>query len=772
LKGFYLFLLITAYAAVTGAQSLPYNPLFDETKVNSIFINIDEDSLLQLYTDVESNHEYDVQFVYDQSGIRDTLEHVGFRLRGNTSRYSAKKSFKVSFNTFDPGRKYEGYEKLNLNGSHNDPSMVREKLFYDVWNRFGLAARRSSFIRVYINELYYGLYTNIEEMDEVWCKDRFGDASGNLYKCTYPADLVYLGANQENYKYQGGTTSGGRAYDLQNNESSDDYTDLVNLITILKQTSGIDIPCELEKVFNVDAFLKSYAMDVASGNWDDYAFNKNNFYLYHNPFTDQIEFIAYDCDNTFGVDWIGIDWTTRSVYSWANAAERPLISRILEIEEYNDRFSFYLNELVTTVLDPVNIAPHIDSMKNLITEAALEDEFKSYDYGYSDQDFLDAFNTNDIDGHTPYGVNNFIAARRASALDELVLNNIAPVLANEDHQPLLPEPGEDISIAVNAIDDIAIATVTLYYSLDSVQFSSVLLYDDGLHNDGAANDNFYGIELPAVTSNGYIYYHFQAIDNGGQFTRFPVCDEFRLKIGFEPPPLFINELLASNSTVIGDDFGEFEDYVEIYNAGSIPFYLGDKYISDDFLNPSKWRLPAVTLNGDSYLLIWTDNDAEQGFNHADFSLNASGEQLGLFASASEYFAAIDTLTFGQQTTDVSIGRLPNGEGPFITLPGPTPGFSNYAVAIEETNVGVSSMLIFSEPYSETLLVQLLFNVSVDRLALQLLSIEGKIIDDKHSIALQPGTHTISMSTQNIPAGLYICKAVFNDTVIVKKFILQ
>ena len=765
-------MLITSYAAFTGAQSLPYNPLFDETKVNSIFITIDEDSLLQLYTDVESNHEYDVLFVYDQGGIRDTLEHVGFRLRGNSSRYSAKKSFKVSFNTFDPGRKYEGYEKLNLNGSHNDPSMVREKLFYDAWNRFGLPARRSSFIRVYINELYYGLYTNMEEMDEVWCKDRFGDASGNLYKCTYPADLIYLGSDQEDYKYQGSTTSGGRAYDLQNNKFSDDYTDLVTLITILEQTSISNLTCELEKVFNVDAFLKAYAMDVASGNWDDYAFNKNNFYLYHNPFTGQIEFIAYDCDNTFGVDWFGMDWTTRSVYAWANATERPLVSRILEIEEYKNRYSFYLNELLTTVLDPVNIGPHIDSMKNLITEAALEDEFKSYDWGYSDQDFLDAFSTNDIDGHTPYGVNNFIAARKSNALDELVLNNIAPVLVNEQHQPQLPEPGEDISITVNAFDDIAIATVTLYYSLDSMQFSTGSLYDDGLHNDGAANDQFYGIVLPAVVSNGYLYFHFQAVDNAGQSTRFPVCDEFRLKIGFEPPPLFINELLASNNTVIGDDFSEFEDYIEIYNAGSAPVYLGDKYISDDFLNPSKWRLPAVALNSDSYLLIWTDNDPEQGYNHADFSLNASGEQLGLFASASEYFAAVDTLTFGQQTTDVSIGRLPNGEGPFITLPGPTPGFSNYAVAIEDTNGSESSMLIFSEPYTETPFVQLTFSVPADRLTLQILSLEGSIIFEELLTALQQGTHTFSMSTVSIPAGLYLCKAVFNDNVLVKKFILH
>ncbi len=173
-----------------------------------------------------------------------------------------------------------------------------------------------------------------------------------------------------------------------------------------------------------------------------------------------------------------------------------------------------------------------------------------------------------------------------------------------------------------------------------------------------------------------------------------------------------------------------------------------------------------------YLLIWTDNDPEQGYNHADFSLNASGEQLGLFASASEYFAAVDTLTFGQQTTDVSIGRLPNGEGPFITLPGPTPGFSNYAVATEDTNGSESSMLIFSEPYTETQFVQLTFSVPADRLTLQILSLEGRIIFEELLTALQQGTHTFSMSTVSIPAGLYLCKAVFNDNVLVKKFILH
>jgi hypothetical protein len=64
-----------------------------------------------------------------------------------------------------------------------------------------------------------------------------------------------------------------------------------------------------------------------------------------------------------------------------------------------------------------------------------------------------------------------------------------------------------------------------------------------------------------------------------------------------------------------------------------------------FSNPSKWRLPDVTLNGGFVSLIWTDNDPEQGDYHADFGLDAGGEQIGLFSSVSDYFAPIDTFRF-------------------------------------------------------------------------------------------------------------------------------
>lgn len=754
------------------AQSLPYHPLFDESKVNSIYITMDEDSLNELYTDVESNHEYSVRFVYDQGALADTLENVGFRLRGNSSRYSAKKSFKVSFNTFEPGRKYEGYEKLNLNGSHNDPSMIREKLYYDAWNRFGLTPRRSSFVMVYINESYYGLYTNIEEMDEIWCKDRFGDASGNLYKCTYPADLVYLGPDQEDYKYDGSASSGGRAYDLQNNKAADDYSDLVNLITILEASGDETLRCELERVFNVDAFLRAFAMDVASGNWDDYAFNKNNFYLYHDPLTDRLEFIAYDCDNTFGVDWFGIDWTSRSVYAWHNETGRPLVSRILDIPEYNQLYSFYLEQLLTTVLSPANIEPHIDSLKNLITAAALEDDYKELDWGYSDADFLNSFNTNGVDGHTPYGVKNFIEARVTNASDEIEWVNVAPVITDHGHLPQIPDPGDPVNFTVIAFDDISVSDLKIFYSYNAQVFFESTMYDDGMHNDAAAGDHLFGVQVPAATADGFVYFHFEAVDNAGASSRYPVCNEFKIKIGFEPPPIFINEVLASNSSVIADSYNEFDDYVEIYNAGTVPVYLGDKYLSDNRLNPSKWRLPAQSLNGDSYLLIWTDNDPEQGPDHADFSLDATGEHIGLYASALEYFSAIDTTTFGQQVTDISIGRLPNGTGPFTVLPGPTPGYDNYAVTIMESEEISDSVLVLSDPFSNGQYVQLTLHAAAGLVTLQLMSLQGMQLNKFFSGSLEKGIHQFPVPAEALPAGMYILKATLDGKLLVTRLLVQ
>ena len=255
-------LLCLLIASLHALPAYPQeNTLFDDTRLCSVYITIDPDSLAVIYDSVLSDHYYLARFVFDDHIRTDTLENVGFRLRGNTSRYSQKKSFKISFSEYVPGRKFQGVKKINLNGEHNDPTMIREKLYYNLWKKAGMAERRTSFAKVYINGAYYGLYTNVEEMEKEWVSRVYAENDGNLYKCTYPANLVYHGPDQQVYKdLQNYTVTGGRVYDLQTNKSTDDYTRLVKLITALNQVTGPGSAEEIGRILKVDRFLKALAL--------------------------------------------------------------------------------------------------------------------------------------------------------------------------------------------------------------------------------------------------------------------------------------------------------------------------------------------------------------------------------------------------------------------------------------------------------------------------------------------------------------------------------
>lgn len=376
--------------------------LFDDKRVSSIHISISADSLSWLYANVLNERYLKADFIFNDGQLSDTLKNVGFRLRGNTSRFSQKKSFKISFNTFVSGRKYQGVKKINLNGQHNDPTMIREKLFYDIWNRCGMPRRRTTFVRLYINNNYYGLYTGLEELDKDWLVRNFSSPNGNLYKCTYPADLQFLGLGQQAYKnIASGSVTGGRAYDLQTNETTDDYATLVQLIAGLQNAGGPQMADQLNQVVNVDGYLKALAIDVSTGNWDNYAYNKNNYYLYFNPQTQRMEFISYDTDNTFGVDWMGINWATRLATNWIHPTEsRPLAKKLLEVPTFRSRYYAYLDSISNHVVHPNVIFTHIDSLQALIYDWAAEDVFRTLDYGYTMADFELGF-LGTVDNHTP-----------------------------------------------------------------------------------------------------------------------------------------------------------------------------------------------------------------------------------------------------------------------------------------------------------------------------------------------------------------------------------
>ena len=151
-------------------------------------------------------------------------------------------------------------------------------------------------------------------------------------------------------------------------------------------------------------------------------------------------------------------------------------------------------------------------------------------------------------------------------------------------------------------------------------------------------------------------------------------------------PLAINELMASNSNVIQDPQGQYDDWIEIHNYGIEAIDIGGMHLTDNLSTPTKWRIPGsnsalTTIPTGGYLLIWADNDTTDAGLHANFKLDADGEEIGLFDS--DGITLIDRIVFGDQTPDISYGRYPDADDNQRFFSVPSPGAQNISAYLGE-----------------------------------------------------------------------------------------
>jgi hypothetical protein len=150
----------------------------------------------------------------------------------------------------------------------------------------------------------------------------------------------------------------------------------------------------------------------------------------------------------------------------------------------------------------------------------------------------------------------------------------------------------------------------------------------------------------------------------------------------KPITVVVNEVMASNKTVVYDEEGEFCDWVELYNIGTAAVDVGGCYLTDDLTRPTKWQIPtgdpaATTIDAGGFLLIWADGDIDDPGLHAGFKLSDEGEEIGLFAPNG--LTMIDGFSFGPQYPDVSYGRYPDGGSEFRFLTYPFAGAMNISI---------------------------------------------------------------------------------------------
>ena len=103
------------------------------------------------------------------------------------------------------------------------------------------------------------------------------------------------------------------------------------------------------------------------------------------------------------------------------------------------------------------------------------------------------------------------------------------------------------------------------------------------------------------------------------------CSQLQSILDFND--VVINEFMASNdsTSLITDEFGETDDWVEIHNRSSNTIDLSGYGFSDDYSLLYKWTFPSgILIPANGYLIVWTDDDDEQGALHTNFKLNITG----------------------------------------------------------------------------------------------------------------------------------------------------
>ncbi|MCD4732538.1 MAG: CotH kinase family protein [Bacteroidales bacterium] len=215
------------------------------------------------------------------------------------------------------------------------------------------------------------------------------------------------------------------------------------------------------------------------------------------------------------------------------------------------------------------------------------------------------------------------------------------------------------------------------------------------------------------------------------------------------PLLYINELLADNESVIADEFGDYDDWIELYNKSEIPIDVGGMYISDN--NNSLYRIPQTnsaltTIPWGGFLLLWADDEIEEGELHLNFKLSKQEDRIDLYMPNG--FTKVDSIIFYEQEEDISFGRITDGTDQWITFSTPTPNASNSG-SVEIIDIVQPKILIYPNPAKDKFMVDMSHN-KFKTVDLKLYDIFGGIVLEKHIY----NTNNI-ISVSNLSAGFYV-----------------
>ncbi|MGV3636820.1 MAG: CotH kinase family protein [Flavobacteriales bacterium] len=349
------------------------------------------------------------------------LDSVGVRLKGNSSfdfYPTSKKPMKLDFNRFIGGQNYHGLKKLNLNNCWSDPTFMREKTFFDVSREQDVLAPRMNYANVYLNDIFWGFYALVEQVDRTYLDRWFGENDGFLYKAgdNYTPDGGGLGLEADLNHYGGSPSNYTGRYEAKTHESLNDWSQFIELLDLIDNASSDVLLTELPQRMAWDQVLRSLALDNLFGNMDAYYGSARNYYLYQDSTALQWHWIKWDANMSYG-RYVPFNIDDPALLPAAfTTPGRRLLQRVLQnptlrtayLNAYCGVFEAFTNELLD---------PRIDALADLIRPHVEADINKEFDNGIFDLNIEQTVTAQSgLNWNTVPGLKSFIAQRRAFLL--------------------------------------------------------------------------------------------------------------------------------------------------------------------------------------------------------------------------------------------------------------------------------------------------------------------------------------------------------------------
>lgn len=491
------FVLLIGFAQAVQAQTETAEAdFYDVNSIQQINIKFDQDNWRYLLDSLRVNGD---DFLLSEVTINDAkYSDVGVRYQGSRSFAIGEKrnSLYIKLNYISKDKSHQGHKIIKLSNALRDPSMVRQVLSYEIARDY-MPAPKANFSKVYINGEYYGLFVNVEAVEDAFLKENFGSTNGSFFQCNPDkSQKAATGCKSEVYG------------SLQYDDQAKCY--LPNF-TLLSQTGWDDL-MELTRTLNNSPQLVGRILDVDEALWmlvfNNVLVNLNsysgqsspNYYLYKDS-QGRFHTIIHDLNLSFGSfknTGVGSDLSLKELQQLdpmlhADDPTKPLISKLLQDEMNRKMYAAHIRTMMKDWFWSDRFERRAKELQQLIRKPLEEDPNKFYTMKEFDQSLTTTIGER---SQIP-GLVSFMKARANFLKQHPVLTVLPPSVASVEvvgRKPLSSELVKDFQI--NAKVERFPRTVKLYYRFfEENDFMEMTMQDDGKSEDGAAGDELYGVRI-------------------------------------------------------------------------------------------------------------------------------------------------------------------------------------------------------------------------------------------------------------------------------------